>query len=359
MSIHFHPLNIKEVKKETVECVSVVFEVPQELKNNFQFKQGQSLTMRLSLNDEEIRRTYSICSSPLDNEWRVAIKKVSDGVFSTFANEKLKKGDIIEVMPPVGKFYTELKPSAKKNYLAFAAGSGITPIISIIKTTLKIEPQSSFTLVFGNRSRSSIIFFEELEGLKNKYIDRFNLINILSREKTESPLSFGRIDSNKLNELSRLLNYSSIDEFFICGPEEMIFCIKDFLNQKGIKEKNIHFELFTSSTPKKTKTVIIQPIRDKDPQSNISVKVDGRSVDFLLSLNSDITILDAALLHGADLPFACKGGMCCTCKARLLDGEVEMDIHWGLEQEEIEKGFILTCQSHPKTERVVIDFDIK
>ncbi|MBK5272996.1 MAG: phenylacetic acid degradation protein, partial [Bacteroidia bacterium] len=260
MSIHFHPLNIKEVKKETADCVSVVFDVPEELKNNFQFKQGQSLTMRISMNDKEVRRTYSICSSPLDNEWRVAIKKVNNGLFSTFANEKLKRGDIVEVMPPVGKFYTELNPANKKNYLAFAAGSGITPIISIIKTTLITEPHSNFTLVFGNRSRSSIIFFEELEGLKNKYISRFNFINVLSREKTESPLSFGRIDTTKLNVLSKLIDYSSMDEFFICGPEEMIFSIKDFLNQKGINEKNIHFELFTSSTPKKSRPTTTQSI---------------------------------------------------------------------------------------------------
>lgn len=359
MSIHFHKLTIKEVKKETSECVSVSFDIPAELQDQFQYKQGQSLTMRTIINGEEVRRTYSLCSSPLEIKWKVAIKTVDGGLFSSFANNQLKQGDVLEVMEPVGNFYSELNPINKKKYLAFAAGSGITPVISIIKTTLQTEPKSSFTLVYGNRSRSSIIFFEELEGLKNKFLDRFNLINILSRERTESPLNFGRIDIEKLNELSKLIDYSTIDETFICGPEEMIFCIKDYLIQKGVNEKNIHFELFTSSTPKKSKAQTEILKTDAGPKSNITVKVDGRSFDFTLSLNSDVTILDAALKQGADLPFACKGGMCCTCKAKLLEGEVEMDVHWGLEDEEIEKGYILTCQSHPKTEKITVDYDVK
>ena len=194
MSIHFYPLRIKKINKETDQCVSVEFEIPESLSNSFQFKQGQSLTMRTNLSGEEVRRTYSLCSSPLDKKWKVAIKKVEGGLFSSFANENLKEGDELDVMEPVGKFYTELDPTNKKNYLAFAAGSGITPVISIIKTTLRTEPQSNFTLVYGNRSRSSIIFFEELEGLKNKFIDRFSFINVLSRERTETPINFGRID---------------------------------------------------------------------------------------------------------------------------------------------------------------------
>ena len=358
MSIHFHSIKVKAVKKETTECVSVELDIPENLKESFKFKQGQSLTLRTSINGEEVRRTYSLCSSPLDNCWQVAIKKVEGGLFSSFANEKFSAGDSLDVMEPVGKFYTELNPSHKKNYLAFAAGSGITPVLSIIKTTLQTEPDSSFTLVYGNQKRSSIIFFEELEGLKNQYLSRFNFINILSREKTEAPISFGRIDAAKLSALSKLINYSSMDETFICGPEEMIFCVKDFLQQKGITEKKIHFELFTSSTPKKSKPKSQAEI-DKSPKSNITIKVDGRSFDFNLSFNDDTSILDAALQQGADLPYACKGGMCCTCKAKLLEGEVEMDVHWGLEHEEIEKGFILTCQSHPKTEKVVVDYDIK
>ena len=359
MSIHFYPLRIKRINKETDQCVSVEFEVPESLANSFQFKQGQSLTMRTTLFGEEVRRTYSLCSSPLDKKWRVAIKKVEGGLFSSFANENLKEGDELDVMEPVGKFYTELNPTNKKSYLAFAAGSGITPVISIIKTTLRTELQSTFTLVYGNRSRSSIIFFEELEGLKNKFIDRFNFINVLSRERTETPINFGRIDIGKLTELEKLIDYKKMDEIFICGPEEMIFCVKNFLEQKEISTKKIHFELFTTSGQKKSEIRNLKSEIEAGPTSKITVKVDGRSFDFDLSLNSDTTILDAALKQGADLPFACKGGMCCTCKAKLVEGEVEMDVHWGLEHEEVEQGYILTCQSHPKTEKVVVDFDIK
>lgn len=359
MSIHFHQLTVKEVRKETEDCVSVLFEIPDNLKKDFLFQQGQSLTMRKMLNNEDVRRTYSICSSPLDNEWRVAIKKVDGGLFSSFANTDLKKGDVLEVMQPVGKFYVALDPSHKKNYLAIAAGSGITPLLSIIKTTLRTEPQSSFTLIYGNKNRSSIIFFEELEGLKNKYLQRFNFINILSRERTDATINFGRINADKLNELEKLVDYSSFNEAFICGPEEMIFTTKDYLEAKGIDKKKIHFELFTTPGQKKSGVVSRESGVDSGPKSKISIKLDGRSFDFDLSLTSDITILDAALKQGADLPFACKGGVCCTCKAKLLEGQVSMDVHWGLEDEEVEQGYILTCQSHPKTEKVVVDFDIK
>jgi len=359
MSIHFHPLRIKEIRKETADCVSVQFDIPADLKDRFNFRHGQSLTMRSTINGEEVRRTYSLCSSPLDSEWKVAIKKVDGGLFSSFANESLKAGDTLEVMEPVGKFYTELNASNRKNYLAFAAGSGITPVLSIIKTTLRTEPLSQFTLVYGNRSRSSIIFFEELEALKNQFMQRFTLINVLSRERTEAPVNYGRIDEEKMKELSKLIDYKTIDDVFLCGPEEMIFTAKDFLSRQGIIEKNIHFELFTSSFPVKSKTKTKPVEGTQGPASKISVKLDGRNFDFELPFDSDVTILDAALKQGADLPYACKGGMCCTCKAKLAEGEVMMDVHWGLEEEEIEQGYILTCQAHPKTEKVSVDFDIK
>jgi ring-1,2-phenylacetyl-CoA epoxidase subunit PaaE len=363
MSIHFHSLRIKDVRQETPECVSVAFEIPDNLKNDFTFSQGQSLTMRTFIDGGEVRRTYSICTSPLDNEWRVAIKKVDRGIFSSFANEKLKKGDFLEVMPPIGKFYTELNPSNHKKYVAFAAGSGITPVLSLIKTTLATEPHSSFTLVYGNRNRSSIIFFEELEGLKNKYMQRFNLLHVLSREQTDTPVNSGRIDKDKLAELSRVIDYSHTDEFFLCGPEEMIFSVKDFLEREGVNKKKIHFELFTTPGQQSAAGSWQPAVTDQPdlsgPQSKVTVKLDGRAFDFDLPFNSTTSILDAALKQGADLPFACKGGVCCTCKAKLLEGRVNMDVHWGLEDEEVEQGYILTCQSHPITEKVVIDFDIK
>ena len=356
--IHFHPLKIKEVRRETDDCVSLLFEIPNDYKEQFAFKQGQSLTMRTKLNGEEIRRTYSICSSPLEKEWRVAVKKVEGGIFSSHANEILKAGDELEVMPPVGKFYTELHPTNKKNYLAVVAGSGITPVLSIIKTTLLTEPQSSFTLLYGNRNRASIIFKEELEALKNKFIDRLTIHHILSREITDAPVYHGRIDKEKCELLfNKLIDLDSVNECFICGPEQMIFSVKDFLEAKGVDKKHIHFELFTTPGQQAyTSKPKAGPSTDKGPKSKIKVKLDGVIFDFELSQGGD-TVLDAALKQGADLPFACKGGVCCTCRAKLVKGEVKMDVNYGLEEEEIEAGFILTCQSHPTTAEVFVDFD--
>lgn len=358
MAVHFHTLKVKAIKKETADCVSVTFAVPQSLQTEFAFEQGQNITIKKNIDGEEVRRSYSICAAPFENDLKVAVKKVEGGKFSTYANEILKQGDELEVLPPTGKFNCKLQPANCKQYVAFAAGSGITPILSIIKTTLQTESNSNFTLVFGNRSRSSIIFFEELEGLKNKYLQRFNFINVLSREKTDAPINFGRINNEKLAALSKLIQYKSIDDFFICGPEEMIFCVKEFLEQRGIANKKIHFELFTTPGQKKTPDNKQPTANNTGPKSKITVKLDGRSFDFDLGLDND-SILDAALRQGADLPFACKGGVCCTCKAKLIEGQVEMDVNWGLEHEEIEQGFILTCQSHPITEKVVVDFDIK
>ena len=356
--IHFHPLKIKEIRRETDDCVSILFDIPNEYRDQFAFRQGQSLTMRTRLNGEEVRRTYSICSSPLDKEWRVAVKKVEGGLFSSFANDQLKSGDVLEVMPPVGKFYTDLHPSHTKNYLAVAAGSGITPVLSIIKTTLLTEPNSSFTLLYGNRSRSSIIFKEELEALKNKFMDRLTMHHILSREVTDAPIYHGRINKEKCELLfGKLIDLAAIDDCFICGPEEMIFGVKQFLESKQFDKKHIHFELFTTPGQKtySGKSVPSQAV-EKGPTSKIKVKLDGVIFDFELSQKGE-TILDAALNQGADLPFACKGGVCCTCRAKLVQGEVQMDVNYGLEEDEIEAGFILTCQSHPKTPEVFVDFD--
>jgi ring-1,2-phenylacetyl-CoA epoxidase subunit PaaE len=358
--IHFHSLRVKRVEKETDDCVSIEFEVPEELKDVFQFKQGQNLTIKKVINGEELRRNYSICASPFDNKLKVAVKKADGGIFSTWANGNLKEGDFLEVLPPTGKFYTELNPSKKKNYVAFAAGSGITPILSIIKTTLISEPKSKFTLVYGNRTKNSIIFKEELEALKDKYIDRFRIYHILSRELTEAEINNGRIDVDKLELLfGKLIDIQTCDEFFVCGPEEMIFCIKGYLEGRGVSSEKIHFELFTvpgqNQTNSKQQTEVP---KDEGPKANVSVKLDGIMFDFDLAYESE-SILDAALKQGADLPYACKGGVCTTCKAKLIEGKVSMDVNWGLEPDEVEKGYILTCQSHPQTERIVVDFDSK
>ena len=359
MSIHFHALPVKDIRRETSDCVSIAFSIPAELKKIFQYKQGQYITVRAKINEEEVRRSYSVCSSPLDNELRVAVKKVSQGIFSTYANEALKTGDSLDVMPPLGKFFTELYPDQTKQYVAFAAGSGITPLLSIIKTTLLTEPKSSFTLVYGNRNRHSIIFKEALEGLKNSYIDRFRVIYILSREKTDAAINFGRIDAEKCSVLcNKNLDITRTDEFFLCGPENMIFSVKEQLTQMGVDKKHIHFELFTIPGKKKSSVVRRESSVTTEVKSKITVKLDGISFDFDLGFEGD-AILDAALKNGADLPYACKGGVCCTCRAKLVAGEVDMDVNYGLEPEEIERGFILTCQSHPRTEKVVVDFDSK
>ena len=357
----FRPLQIKDIRKETEDCVSISFDIPEKWKDEFIFKQGQNITVKMLIDEEEIRRSYSICSSPLENELRVAVKKVDAGKFSSLANTSLKKGDMLEVLPPTGNFLTELNSGQAINYLAFGAGSGITPIISIIKTTLATELKSSFTLVYGNRDFSSIIFREELEALKNKYMQRFQIYHILSREETDAPINHGRINTEKCLELMRLIDLGSFDAFFICGPEQMIFDVKAFLELQGIAEKNIHFELF--HTPGQAQIKILNNRWDvenhlEERMSNVIVKLDGRSFHINMGYHS-VSILNAALKQGVDLPFACKGGVCSTCRAKLIEGKVEMDVNYALEADELEAGFILTCQSHPRSEKVVVDFDVK
>lgn len=358
--IHFVPLKVNDVKKETDECVSISFEIAPHQKETFVFKQGQYLPIRAFVNGEEVRRSYSICSSPLDNELRIAVKNVEGGVFSNYANTLLKKGDVLDVMPPIGKFFTDLDELHKKKYVAIAAGSGITPVISIIKTTLLTEPNSQFLLVFGNKNRQSIIFKEEIDALKNRFINRFSVIHILSREKTDSPINFGRIDEAKCKVLfEKSISVPNTDEFFICGPEEMIMTVKDTLISLGVEGKRIHFELFSAAGLKKQPGVESPTIKEIPAhKSKITIKLDGSVFDFDLAYGGE-NILDTALLHGADLPYSCKGGVCCTCRAKLVEGQVDMEVNYGLSPEEIEQGFILTCQSHPRADKVMVDFDIK
>lgn len=358
MSLHFHQLRIKEVRKETADCVSIVFDIPTDLEQLYSFKQGQYITIKKDFNGESVRRNYSICSSPFDHELRIAVKKIPGGVFSSYANDLLQKADTLEVLPPAGKFFTELRAEQENNYVAFAAGSGITPILSIIKTTLQTESKSSFTLVYGNRNRYSILFKEALEALKNKYLDRFRIIYILSREKTDSEIHFGRIDEAKCKTiLNSTINPQKINAFFLCGPEEMIFSVKSYLSSIGISDSKIHFELFNISTNSPKTNAKVSTAADAGLNSKITVIQDGRSFDFLLPYQGN-SILNAAMATGADLPYACKKGMCCTCKAKLVEGEVEMDRVYGLESDEIDQGFILTCQAHPRSEKIVVDFDI-
>ena len=355
VAIHFHQLKVKDIRKETSDCVSIAFEIAQEIEKDFQFIPGQNITLKKSFNGEEIRRSYSICSCPSENELRVAVKKVEGGIFSTFANEELKEGDVLEVLPPTGNFYTPIIVSQKKNYVFIAAGSGITPVISLIKTILATEKESQVTLLYGNKTVTSVIFKEQLEALKDKFLQRFNVHYVFSRETAESVFNNGRINGEKLETLSRLVNFNSVDNFFICGPEPLIYSAKDFLLKWGIDPDKIHFELFTTPTQEHTQIyTAVKPTEEEG--SNITMRIDGRSFEFKLDYNGK-SILDAGLDHGADLPFACKGGVCCTCKAKLIEGRVDMEANYGLEKSEVKAGYILTCQSHPRTKKVVVDYD--
>ncbi|HXS35958.1 MAG TPA: 1,2-phenylacetyl-CoA epoxidase subunit PaaE [Flavipsychrobacter sp.] len=357
----FYQLKVKEVRPETSDCVSVALEVPDELEEIFRFAPGQYLTFRRHVKDAEIRRSYSICSSPKEGELRVAIKKVEEGKFSGFANRELKVGDVLDVMPPLGKFTPKKSEVAKKEYLAFAAGSGITPIMSIMKSVLEDEPESNFTLVYGNRNRNTIIFREAIEALKNKHMQRLRLYHILSREHVEFPLFNGRIDANKCEQLfDSLMDLESTDEVFICGPEDMILSVRQKLIDMGMPANHIHIELFSSpDQPREShQKWATDHAEAKGPVSKVSIRLDGTTFDMDLAYNGD-SILDAALKNGADLPYACKGGVCCTCRARVAEGAVDMEVNYALDEEEIAKGFVLTCQSHPKTEKVVIDFDAR
>ncbi len=356
----FHQLSVKDIRQETNDTVSVAFNVPASLKDEYQFLPGQYLTLRAMLKGEDVRRSYSICSAPHEGELRVAIKKVEDGRFSTYANVDLKTGDELDVMTPIGNFHPKDNGVKNKQYVAFASGSGITPVISIIKSQLNKDAKSQFILFYGNKNFDSIIFREELEALKNIYLDRFSLYHVMSRETLGAPIFNGRIDEEKLKTFAKVFfDPQAIDEYFICGPEQMIHTVKNTLAELQVPKDKVHFELFTSPVgslaPKAKKKQ-----RDFDPkvESKVQINLDGDSFDFVLSYGGD-NILDAALKSGADLPFACKGGVCCTCRAKLVEGEIEMDVNYALEQEEVDAGFILTCQAHPRTEKVVVDFDQK
>jgi len=358
MAVHFQPLKVKKIVHETPECVSVSFQIPSELQDDFKFREGQNITIRLRTGVEDIRRSYSICAAPHEKELKIAVKKVHGGTFSSFINDELKVGDTLDVLPPTGKFNAKLGEKKDEQFLAIAAGSGITPVISIIKHTLIERPESKFTLLYANRNRQSIIFFNELEAMKNKYMRRFQMINILSREAMDNPLFSGRINTEKLQRLKILLSFHDFDQTYICGPEAMIFTIRDFLKSEGYPEERIHFELFTIPGEKKTSSAVKEEKKISGPVSHVKVHIDDRTIEFDLPMNGQ-SILEAALEQGADLPYSCKGGVCATCRAKLEEGEVEMDQNYALEKEELEQGFILTCQSHPRTPTVTVNFDAR
>lgn len=351
----FHSLKVREVRPETTDCVSIALDIPGALRETFHFSAGQYLTIRHSINGEDVRRSYSLCSAPPEGEWRVAVKKVPGGRFSTFANGTLKAGDTLEVMPPMGNFVLPANTAEGRHCVAFAAGSGITPILSILKTVLKEEPQSRFTLIYGNSRTDTIVFLEELEALKNTYLGRLAIHHVLSREFPGSDLFYGRITGEKCDLLvEKLPELSDADEFFLCGPNEMLESVRKSLGAHGIPEERIHFERFSAEgLPVPEKRTV-----QAGNQFDVSVEItqDGNTFSFTMDSMSE-TLLDAAQKAGADLPFACKGGVCCTCMAKLLEGKVDMAVNYALEPDQVEQGFILTCQSYPLTDTVKIDFD--
>ena len=348
----FHPLRVSDVRHETADTVSVAFEVPADLAEAYTFAPGQHLTFRVPGPDgEEVRRSYSISSGLDDGELRVAVKHLAGGVFGAYAVTTLKRGDVLEVMTPVGRFTTALDPEHEKSYLGLAAGSGITPVISLVRSVLAREPSSRFTLVYGNRGPSTVIFKEALEDLKDRYLSRFELIHVFSREQRAVPLLNGRLGAAKLQELAAtLLDLPSYDEAFVCGPEPMTLELRDALAELGMDPMHVHLELFGSHVPSAPRVH-----HETTDRRHVTVIWNGVKTD--VEAHPDDTVLEAGELAGLDLPYSCRGGVCSTCRAKLLEGSVEMDHNYALEPWETEAGYVLTCQSHPTTGRVVVDYD--
>lgn len=350
----FYNIKVNNIIQTTDDTIAVEFEIPEASKNLFNYKQGQYLTFRKEINGEELRRSYSLSSSPVsDTQLQVAIKQVENGRFSTWANKELKVGDVLESMAPTGNFFTEISESQKKKYVLFGAGSGITPLLSIIKTVLAVEKNSEVTLVYGNKVESQIIFDQELKSIQEQYGTRFNRIDVLSQESNREALYSGRITKSKCNDLHATHPLFDGNEFFLCGPEAMIMDVKELLSEKGIDASNIHFELFTTPVASAEKTVDT----NAEFTAQMTVIMDDEEFEFELSSKGN-NILDAAMDQGVDAPFSCKGAVCCTCKAKVVEGSARMAMNYALDDKEVEEGYILTCQAHPTSEKCVVDFDV-
>ena len=348
----FIPLTIKSITPQTEQAICIAFEVDDTQQAEFQYLAGQHLTIRHLTDTGEIRRCYSICSDS-NEDMSIAIKKIDQGQFSNWANDNLKAGDQLEVMPPQGVFFQKAAKVGGKNYLGFAAGSGITPILSIVKTVLQQQQDANFTLIYGNRSWKQTMFAEQIMDLKDRFQSRFQLVNIFSREMNDSALFNGRIDAEKLQLLFKadLIN-ANVDHCFACGPDDMMDSIETVLPELGIARSKIHTERFNTGSGKKATA---EQIENRN-EEKVNIVLDGRELIIDVSKEDD-SILDAALRAGADLPYACKGGVCATCKCKVLEGQVDMAINYSLEPEEVEKGYVLSCQARPVTPNVRISFD--
>jgi len=361
LAIHFRQLQIQDIRQETEDCISVSFLIPEQWKEEFNYKAGQNISLRSTVGNEELRRTYSICNSPHEHELRIAIKKVVEGKFSSYAHDHLHSKDWIDVLPPAGNFILPMKPENKNHYVAFAAGSGITPVIAILKTILLEEPESRITLIYGNRMRNTIIFREELENIKNNYPERFQLIHIFSREKTDLAIQEGRIDAEKCALIFKhLVPLSNNEQFLLCGPAPMIFSLREWLLNQKIDTKKIHYELFSDPGESAAFVKKDSPENKINPgeKSVVTIRLDGVSQEYHMP-KSGSSILAFAIQEGADLPYACKAGVCASCRAKLIEGKITMDQNYALADEELEEGFILACQAHPVSNKLTIDFDIR
>jgi ring-1,2-phenylacetyl-CoA epoxidase subunit PaaE len=359
MSINtgFHKLKIAEVRRETPDAVSIRFEVPKHLQQTFAFKAGQHLTLRAQLDGEDVRRNYSVCVAPSENEIRIAIKQMMPGRFSAWANANLREGHIIEVLPPMGRFVAPESVRPDPYYVALAGGSGITPVISILKTVLETQASARFVLLYGNRSTASAMFLEELAGLKNRYMDRLELYHFLEDEAEEIDLFNGRLDRAKCEAVFELLiDVKSTDAFFICGPGPMMDAAEAALLARGVTPEKILIERFTSSALSAEQLATREALQQKAAGTELIVTLDGRRsrIGFDPTKGS---ILDCVQAAGMPAPYACKGGVCTTCRAKILEGQVTMTKNYGLTEQEVVDGYVLTCQSVPATEQVVLSYD--
>jgi len=356
----FHTLKVSDVNRETKDAVSIAFDVPDNLTSEYKYIQGQYLTFKMDFNGEELRRSYSICTSPIaDSDLRIAVKEVEGGKISPYLNSKIKVGDEIEVMTPMGRFYTELSADNSKNYILFAGGSGITPIFGIIKTILKVEPKSSIKLIYANRNEFSVIFKQQLEKLAEENSNFQLIITYDQAPANFDDLHSGLLTRAKVLALVEAYNVqATADEIFVCGPAPMMNNITETLANLGIDKKKVHVEYFTTVLADIANEENKAPSVESDFSGVATVKVilDGEEAEFELSSDGD-SILDAAIDAGLDVPFSCKGAVCCTCRAKVMEGKVEMDMNYALEEDEIEEGFVLTCQSHPRSANILVDFD--
>lgn len=354
----FHNLKIKDIYKETDDTSVISFEVPSEIKDEFNFRQGQHLTLKADIDGKDTRRSYSLCSGPEDGEWKVAVKQIVGGVFSTFVNTTLKTGDTLEVMAPSGNFGVACQPSEAKNYLFFAAGSGITPVLSMVKAHLAAENQSTCKLFYVNKTAKSIIFKEELEQLRNKYFGRFEINYFLTKEKRDIELFNGRFDEEKMEVLTKtFIDIPDTNEVFLCGPEKMVNFVSDYLVKAGLPKENVHFELFVTGLTEEDIARAERLAQQNVEGTEITIVDGGKEFSFVMTKEYD-NILDAALGAGADLPFACKGGVCSTCKCEVKEGAVEMKINYALSDKEVSQNLVLSCQAVPTTDKVIVDFDV-